>query len=404
MKSEVRGSLEGYLMSGGQIVSFEELVGKALPDNRESDLTRLTNLLTATTYFSEFLNLKKGDVLVVLSDRLLDPRVIAAIRGVARARGVEPVVVTHHTSQVPAMPEWVKPLVEQATVVISTWFCSVIDPFNVLMRKQGQRWIKITFFRDFDLLYTQQARFPFELVGELTKATARRYPKERPFDLTFSDSRGTDFRIGFTARMADKLMATNRWRGVISADEPGCYSHYLPTHGPNVYERGPCVDTEDQVVDMTGTIYPQWAVGFVEPFREKIGVRFDRDEIVEVTGRSVNAEILRDMLMGGKLIELGCGFNPKAPRHQIYPAGSNSIGALHFGIDLVKPSDYIRRTMPDWEEPPIHMDLVTFDSSVYAGETPLMIDGVLEASRDPVVREAAAAYGDPVELLDRWVD
>ncbi|CAG9263044.1 hypothetical protein [Paraburkholderia caribensis] len=404
MESQAHVTGDGYFMSGGKVVPFDLLIGKAMPDNRESELTRLTNLLTATTYFSEFLNLKKGDVLVVLADRLLDVRVIAAIRGVARARGIEPIVLTHHTSQVPEMPDWVKPLIEQATVVISTWFCSVIDPFNVAMRKRGQRWIKITFFRDFDLLYTPQARFPFELVGELAKATAKLYPRERPFDLKFSDSRGTDFRIGFTARMSEKLMSTNRWRGVISADEPGCYSHYLPTHGPNIYERGPCVDTPDQVVDMTGTVYPQWAVGFPEPFREKIGVRFDKDEIVEVTGESANAAILRDMLMGGKLIELGCGFNPKAPRHQIYPAGSNAVGALHFGIDLVKPSDYIRKTMPDWEEPPIHMDLVTFDSTVHAGDTPLMVDGVLEASHDPVVRAAAAAYGDPVELLDRWVE
>ena len=41
---------------------------------------------------------------------------------------------------------------------------------------------------------------------------------------------------------------------------------------------------------------------------------------------SPDAVILRDMLVGGVLIELGCGFNPKWPRHQIYPAGSNSPG------------------------------------------------------------------------------
>ena len=56
-------------------------------------------------------------------------------------------------------------------------------------------------------------------------------------------------------------------------------------------------------------------------------------------------------------------FNPKAPRHTVYPAGPNSPGALHFGIDLEKPNDYIRKKMPEWEEPPVHMDLVTFDST-----------------------------------------
>ena len=62
------------------------------------------------------------------------------------------------------------------------------------------------------------------------------------------------------------------------------------------------------------------------------------------------------MLVGGRMIEGGgCGFNPKAPVHTVYPAGSNAPGVLHFGIDLAKPSDYIRKVMPDWEEPPVHM-------------------------------------------------
>jgi len=114
--------------------------------------------------------------------------------------------------------------------------------------------------------------------------------------------------------------------------------------------------------------------------------------------------LLREMLVGGALIELGCGFNPKWPRHQIYPAGSNSPGALHFGIDLTKPSDYIRKVMPNWEEPPVHMDIVTFDSTVDAGSGRLVSDGFLEALRDPAVVEMASRYGDPVDLLESWPD
>ena len=98
-----------------------------------------------------------------------------------------------------------------------------------------------------------------------------------------------------------------------------------------------------------------------------------------MTGASPDAVVLREMLIGGALIELGCGFNPKWPRHQIYPAGSNSPGALHFGIDLTKPSDYIKKVMPNWEEPPVHMDIVTFDSTVDAGSGRLVTDGFLEA-------------------------
>ena len=99
----------------------------------------------------------------------------------------------------------------------------------------------------------------------------------------------------------------------------------------------------------------------------------------------------------------GCGFNPKAPRHTVYPAGSNSPGAIHFGIDLAKPSDYIRRVMPDWEEPPVHMDLIALDATVTAGDNKLIDRGFLCALRDPSVVEMAARFGDPVELLEAHV-
>jgi hypothetical protein len=155
---------------------------------------------------------------------------------------------------------------------------------------------------------------------------------------------------------------------------------------------------------MAGVLYPQWAVGFARPFEEKIAVRFEGDTISSVDGVSEEAVILREMLVGGRMIEGGgCGFNPKAPRHTVYPAGSNAPGALHFGIDLAQPSDYIRRVMPDWEEPPVHMDLITLDGTVTAGDNLLIKDGFLCALRDPSVVAMAARYGDPVELLEAQV-
>jgi hypothetical protein len=133
-------------------------------------------------------------------------------------------------------------------------------------------------------------------------------------------------------------------------------------------------------------------------------VHFEGEYVSRVEGESDEAQILREMLVGGRMIEGGgCGFNPKAPRHTIYPAGSNSPGALHFGIDLAKPADYIRRVMPDWEEPPVHVDLVMLDATVRAGDTLLIDQGFLCALRDPEVIEMASRYGDPVDLLEGWV-
>ncbi len=111
---------------------------------------------------------------------------------------------------------------------------------------------------------------------------------------------------------------------------------------------------------------------------------------------------MRDYLIGARLHELGCGHNPKAPRFQVYPAGPNSPGGLHFGINAKQESPYLRRAIPNWEEPHVHMDLVTFDSTVTAGNTTLIDGGYLMSLKDPQVIAAAERYGDPVELLESY--
>lgn len=393
------------LNSGGNTVSFERLVGRGLPSGKTLPSTELERYYQAVSNFVHTFDFKPDDTLVFLADKLLDQRVISAITGLAAARGIKPIMVMTHTTNMMEIPDDVKPILEKATFVVSTWFCSSWHPYCLGLRKsKGQRWVKITFFRNLDLLHTEQARFPTELVGELVRATAKRFPRGVDCEMKLTDTRGSDLVIPLTARMIDKAMDTNRWRGEVLATSPGAYVHYLPTHGPNLYEPGPMLDDLNEVVKITGTIYPQWAVGFEQPFAERIGVRFVDNAIVEVTGQSNDAAILREMLIGGALIELGCGFNPKWPRHLVYPAGSNSPGSLHFGIDLLKPADYIKKKMPYWEEPPVHVDLVTFDTTVDVGSNRLVTGGFLDALRDEAVVNMAAQYGEPIDLLENWPD
>ena len=381
---------------------MDDFNGVGLPTDSTLD-TVLTGLrFEAMDNFLRTFAFRPDDKLVFLADRKLDPRVIHAICGVARSRGIKPWVIMSDTSQHTEVPMEFHPIVEQATFVVSSWFCSIIDPFCIEQRAKGQRWVKITYFRNLDLLDTDQAWFPIDLVGEIIRQTAAQYPESGDFDLHFSCARGTDLTIEFSADMRQNLLASARWRGKMTANEPGCYVHYLPTHGPNLYDRT-SVDNDDSVeVSLNGTVVPFWAVGFATPFDETIKVHFEDDRVTGVDGNSEEAAILRDMLIGGQIIELGCGFNPKAPRRTVYPAGSNSPGALHYGIDLAKPSDYIRRVMPEWEEPPVHMDLISYDTTVTAGNATLIDQGFLTALRAPSVVAMAKQFGDPVDLLENW--
>ncbi len=352
--------------------------------------------------------IRPEDKVLFLTDPLLDRRIVDCISGICNSRGVFPREFMAHTTQLSACPPEVEALVADATFVVSTWFISVNSPLFVkLRREKGQRWVKITYFRNLDLLETPQARFPVDLVGEIVRATARMYPKDHDFDMHFSCPRGSDLTIKFTPPMVKGLLSNNRWQGQQRADQAGCYVHYMPTHGPNLYDRNCFIGGDPHTKPkMQGIIYPQWAIGFPKPFEENIGLEYKDGLVVKVHGKSDDARILDEMLVDGEaeLHELGCGFNPKYPRFKAYPAGSNAPGALHWGTDAKRPSEYMQRMVPKWEEPASHQDCIVYDMTVKAGNTTLIDNGFLMALRDPQVVEMASRYGNPKELLEQFVE
>jgi hypothetical protein len=384
----------------------------AMPSEKTYVNNETRNYFQAIDNMIKVFAFRPEDEVLFLTDPLLDRRVIDALHGIALSRGCRPREYMMPTTQLSRCPEEAKSTIEKATFVVSSWFCSVNDPlFNRLRKEKGQRWVKITYFRDLDLLHTPQGRFPVDLVGEIIRATARMYPTDKNFDMSFKCPRGTDLIIKWTPDMVKGLLANNRWRGQDKATEDGCYVHFMPTHGPNIYDlncfgRDQGKRKEGQNAEMEGIVYPQWAIGFEEPFKDKLGLEFKNGVVKKVHGKSREADIMRDMLVGvnAELHELGCGFNPKYPRFKAYPAGSNAPGALHFGTDSEKNSEYLKRNVPRWEEPHIHQDSVIFDCTVKVGDRTMIDNGFLMALRDPKVVEEASRYGDPAELLEQFVE
>ena len=379
----------------------------AMPSDKTFVNNETRNYFQAIDNMIKVFAFRPEDEVLFLTDPLLDRRVIDALHGIALSRGACPREFMMPTTQLSRCPEEAKAIIEKATFVVSTWFCSVNDPLFVKLRNQnGQRWVKITYFRDLDLLHTPQARFPVDLVGEIIRATARIYPTDRDFDMTFTCPRGSDLVIKWTPAMVKGLLSTNRWRGNDKANEDGCYVHFMPTHGPNIYDTNCFGRVPGRNATMNGIIFPQWAIGFEKPFQDKVGLEFKDGVVARVHGKSAEAQIMRDMLAGvsAELHELGCGFNPKYPRYKAYPAGSNAPGALHFGTDAERPSEYLKRNVPRWEEPHIHQDSVIFDCTVKLGDRTLIDNGFLMALRDPKVIEEAGRYGEPVELLETFIE
>ena len=391
--------------------SYEDIIrsrtAQAMPIDHDFPSTQTRHYFQAIDNLISVFAIQPDDHVLFLTDPLLDRRVVDAISGIAASRGAKAYEFMAPTTQVEACPPEVKPLLEKASFVISSWFCSVNDPFFVkLRREQGQRWVKMTYFRNLDLLHTPQARFPVDLVGEIIRATARMYPKDKDFDMKITCPQGSDLTIKFTPQMVEDLLSDNRWQGQDKANQPGCYVHFLPTHGPNIYGRNAHRRRAVDYADMGGVIFPQWAIGFDKPFQDKIAIEYKDDLVTAVHGKSMEAEILRDMLVGvhAKLHELGCGFNPKYPRFKAYPAGSNAPGALHFGTDSYRANEFLQRRVPRWEEPHTHQDCVMFNATVTLGDHVMIDNGFLMALRDQDVVVAAKRYGDPLELLETFVE
>ena len=98
----------------------EPFRGQGLPEQSTLPTVLTGQYFEALENFTRVFRPRHDDRMVFLADRNLDPLVISAISGLARVNGVRPVVYMADTTQVLAVPEEVKPLLEKASFVVST--------------------------------------------------------------------------------------------------------------------------------------------------------------------------------------------------------------------------------------------------------------------------------------------
>ena len=345
------------------------------------------------------LAVRPDDKVLLLLDSTLDPRVTRFLWQLARGHGAQVQALIVEAAGTWEFPEEAKPLIEAATLVFTTWFSSSLDPYFFRLRQEkGQRYVKLTYFRSLDLMKSEAAAFPIDIISMLVRKTAQAFPSKGSAEVRIRDERGTDLKVTVSEQEIKSLMAQSRWRGEMTAERPGAYVHWIPMHGPNFWDFSA---TPGEFEAIEGVIAPRRIVGFVEEFPADCRIRLNKNRVTAVEGPEHGpTATLREMLLDGKLIEIGCGFNPKHSRNQIYPAGSNSAGALHLGLDLPRPSAYLSGVLPDWPEPPEHVDAVLLDATVTINGAIVVDKGVLQATRDPEIRTATARYGRPEYLLD----
>src|SRR5882757_8171863 len=100
----------------------------AMPSQTVLPQTETRNYFQAIDNLIKVYAIRPGDEMLFLTDPLLDRCIVDAISGIANSRGVFPREFMAATTQIDDCPEEARPLVEKATFVVSTWFCSVNAP------------------------------------------------------------------------------------------------------------------------------------------------------------------------------------------------------------------------------------------------------------------------------------
>jgi len=238
-------------------------------------------------------------------------------------------------------------------------------------------------------LFGAAARFPIEVCTEIGRQCASRL--RAASEIRVTSRRGTDF----TAAL-DPRNCTADPGGWLDAWDPGRTVGNTPGEGSNTFPPG-VVLAYPNPGSVNGVAVFEHHVG-IGPVATHLAVRYERGRCLAAQGEG--AETLAGLVAGHEyatdVAEIAWGTNP----HQTLTLGTerNPIdaerhsGTVHVGLG---PSPIFgSRTTSR-----LHVDGLIVKPSIALDGVPIMADGHLLVLDLPEVREVAARFGDPDELL-----
>jgi 2,5-dihydroxypyridine 5,6-dioxygenase len=231
--------------------------------------------------------------------------------------------------------------------------------------------------------------YPIELCAEIGRQCALRLRASR--EIRISSRRGTDF-----CALLDPRNCTADPGGWLEAWDPGRVIGRTPGEGSNTFPPGVVLAYPDPG-SVEGTAVYEHHVG-VGPVASHLAVRYENGRCIAAQGEGAEklASIVAGIEYATDVAELAWGTNP----HQTLTLGTerNPIdaerhaGTVHVGIG---PSPIFgSRTTSR-----LHLDGLIVKPSIFLDGEPVMKDGHLLVLDLPEVREVAARFGDPDELL-----
>jgi leucyl aminopeptidase (aminopeptidase T) len=344
----------------------------------------------ARVFVEQWAKVEPGERVLVLADDQTDIEVARAVLTAARATGADVTFVE--------MPRTDSPWAEPSEVVLGAM-------------KQAQKCLSLALVyhdrrttiarREYGMamffllppvpatLFGPASYYPIELCAEIGRQCALRLRAAREIRIT--SRRGTDFR----ARL-DPRNCTADPGGWLEAWDAGRVIGRTPGEGSNTFPPGVVLAYPDPA-SVEGVAVFEHHVG-VGPVASRLVVRYEHGRGVEAQGEGAGqlASIVDGVDHATDVAELAWGTNP----HQTLTLDTerNPIdaerhaGTVHVGMG---PSPIFgSRTTSR-----LHLDGLIIKPSIFLDGEPIMTDGHLLVLDLPEVREVAARFGDPDELL-----
>jgi hypothetical protein len=338
----------------------------------------IADLMPGASCLMDYAQVTAADVVLVLTERGVDPLALQAIVAAAAVRGA-----SVHVLAVPpfspggadrSQPDaLVRAAVAKADVVIGcTWWAEVHSAplFFTQIPELGVRFASLHMAATASALATG-ARFPLELLYAVKRRLLER--------CLAADTMRVRTRHG-----TDVVFRGLRFDTDVGPLEPGMWRPF-PVGGVNFYPD----DTEGVLVieESTVTGVPS------EPVRVVL-----RDNVVTEIAGGLDAERLRRFGPAGYYLRHAfIGLNPRVRlRGGAQFEREKHAGAFYLGIDGLGADGRPDRSGPGHAHCDCQFDRPTIDLD---GE-PVVVDGHLLVLDEPPIREAAAAFGDADALLD----
>src|SRR5262245_29340080 len=359
------------------------------PDRRLA--RRMSELVErARVFVEQWAKVEPGERVLVLADDQSDQEVARAVLDAARATGAD---VTYVELPRPSSA-WAEPsevvlgAMKQAQKCLSLALVYHDRRTTIARREHGMA----MFFLLPPVpatLHGPASYYPIELCAEIGRQCALRLRAAR--ELRITSRRGTDFRA-----LLDPRNCTADPGGWLETWDPGRVIGRTPGEGSNTFPPGVVLAYPDPA-SVEGVAVYEHHVG-VGPVASHLAVRYENSRCVAAQGEGAEklASIVAGVEYATDVAELAWGTNP----HQTLTLNTerNPIdaerhaGTVHVGIG---PSPIFgSRTTSR-----LHLAGLLVKPSIFLDDEPIMTDGHLFVLDLPEVREAAARFGNPDELL-----